>query len=200
MKNRGEYIGKDIYKAMDLANRSYKLTGNIEGVKYLLNGIYRDFNTTKDYEWALQQILALPKEELKKEQYSDLADIYLRLKDFNSAKECFNKARTMGLDYLYDYPLLELYLEDFEDALKLSQNISGFLYNGNKSNFIEALKEIKSVDKTSEDYKAFREILGSVLCREKDYKQKYKDNNSKIKDTTLNKMMTEIAKDYNLNE
>ncbi|MGH4123656.1 MAG: hypothetical protein ACREV6_12085 [Clostridium sp.] len=199
-KNRGKYLGKDIYKAMDLANRSYKLTGNIEDVKYVLNGIYRDFNNTKDYEWAIQQILKLPKEEIKKEQYSDLGDIHLRLKDFNSAKECFNKARFLGADYLYDYPILELYLEDFDESLKLAQNISGFLYNGNKSNFIGALKEIKTVDKTSQDYKAFREILGCVLSKEKDYKKKYKENNSKIKDLTLNKMMIEIAKDYTLNE
>ncbi|MBU3143345.1 hypothetical protein [Clostridium sp. CF012] len=153
-----------------------------------------------NYEWAIEQILKLPKEDIKEEQYSNLADIYLRLKDFNGAKGCFNKARTLGLDYLYDYPLLELYLEDFNEALKLSQNISGFLYSGNKNNFIEALKEIKNVDKTSEDYKAFREILRSVLSREKDYKKKYKDNNSKIKNSTLSKMMTEIAIDYNLNE
>ncbi len=198
MKNTGEYLGKDIYKSMNLANRSYKLTGDIEAVKYVLNSIYRDVNTTKDYKWALQQILNLPKEEIKKEQYLDLADINLRLKDFNSAKENFKTARNLGLDYLYDYPLLELYLEDFDESLKLSQNISGFLYNGNKSNFIQALKEIKHVDKTSEDYKAFREILGSVLCREKDYKKKYKDNISKIKNSTLNKMMIEISKDYNL--
>ncbi|WP_263628335.1 hypothetical protein [Clostridium bowmanii] len=41
-------------------------------MKYVLNGIYRDFNTTKDYEWTIQQILKLPKEEIKEEQYSDL--------------------------------------------------------------------------------------------------------------------------------
>lgn len=72
IKNTGKYIGKDIYKAMKMANRSYKLSGDIEDMKYVLNGIYRDFNTTKDYEWTIQQILKLPKEEIKEEQYSDL--------------------------------------------------------------------------------------------------------------------------------
>lgn len=200
MKNRGKSIGKDIYKAMDLANRSYKLTGDIENIKYVLNFISSDFNTTKDYHWAIQQILKLPEKELKEEQYLTLGNLYLRLKDFNNAEKSFIKAKSMGLDYLYDYPLLELYLEDFDEALISSQNITGFMYNANKSNFIEALKKIKSVDKNSEDYKVFKEILGNVLSKETDYKQKYKDNNSKIKNATLNKLMAEIAKDYNLNE
>jgi uncharacterized protein (UPF0297 family) len=63
----------------------------------------------------------------------------------------------------------------------------------------EALLNIYG-DKTSEDYKAFREILGSVLSKEKDYKKKYKQENTKIKDSILNKIMIELAKEYNLTE
>ena len=195
-----KFEGRDLYKALVLANRSYKLTGDIEEVKYVLNYVYTDLSNFKDYQWTLQQILKLPKEEIKIEQYVDLGYLYLRLKEFNKADESFNKASSMGYDYLYEHSLLKLYLEDFKVALKLSQNVKGFMYSGNKSNFIEGLKEIQSVDKTSEDYKTFRELLESILSKEKDYKKKYNEKNTKIKDKVLNKIMLEIAKEHNLNE
>ena len=195
-----KFEGRDLYKAMELANRSYKLTGNIEEVKYVLNNVYWDSDNIKDYAWAVHQILKLPKEEIKEDEYADLGSLYLRLKDFNKAEESFNKARTMGVEYLYDYPLLNLYLEDFDEALILSENIKHFMYSGNKGNFIEGLKEIVGVDKSSEDYKAFREILESILSRENTYKEKYKEKNTKIKDKVLSKIMLEIAREYNLNE
>lgn len=194
-----KFGGKDIYKALEFANRFYKLTGNIEEVKYVLSNIYMDFNNAKDYQWAMQQILKLPKEEIKKEQYVDLGYLYLRLKEFKKADESFDKARLMGYGYLYESPLLKLYLEDFHEAFMIAQDIKYDMYSVNKTNFIEGLKEITSVEKTSEDYKAFREILGSILSKEKDYKKKYKEENTKIKDKVLNKIMSEIAKEYNLN-
>jgi tetratricopeptide (TPR) repeat protein len=193
-----KFEARDIYKALDLANRSYKLTGNIEEVKYVLSNIYMDFNNAKDYQWALQEILKLPKEEIKKEQYADLGYLYLRLKEFNKADESFNKAISMGYDYLYESPLLKLYLEDFHEALIITQDIKYVMYSVNKDNFIKGLKEIKDVDKASEDYKAFREILGSILSKENGYKEKYKEKNSKIKNTILNRIMLEIAKEQNL--
>lgn len=195
-----KFEARDIYKAMELANRSYKLTGKIREIKYVLNYIYMDFNNAKDYQWALQEILKLPKEEIKKEQYSDLGCLYLRTKEFYKAQESFNKARSMGHDSLYEYPLLKLYLEEFHEAMILTQDIEYFMNIGNKGNFIEGLKEIENVDKTSEDYKVFRKLLGSILSKEDGYKEKYKVENSKIKNTILNAIMLEIAKEQNLQE
>jgi tetratricopeptide (TPR) repeat protein len=197
---KNKFEGRDLYKAMELANRSYRLTGSIEEVKYVLSYIYTDFNNAKDYQWALEQILKLPTEHIQKEQYADLGNLYLRLKNFNKAEECFSKARSMGHDFLYDYPLLELYLENFDNALELTKNIEYFMYNGNKENFMEGLKEIKDIDKVSEDYKVFRDILGKILSKDKDYKKEYNDKNTKIKDKVINKIMLEIAREHNLNE
>ncbi len=194
-----KYEGRDLYKAMELANRLYKLTGNIEEVKNVLNHIYTEVNTVKDYQWAVQQILELPIEEMKMDQYADLGYLYLRLKDFTKAEESFKKATSMGHNYLYEYPLLKLYLEDFHEALVLAENIEYFMNNGNKGNFIADLKKIEIVDKTSEDYKVFRKILVSILSREDGYKEKYKTESSKIKDSILKGLMTEIAKEQNLN-
>lgn len=195
-----KFEGRDIHKALEFAKESYKLTGNIEDVKYVLSNVYTALNNTEDYQWALQQILNLPKEEIKEEQYLDLGKLYLRLKNFNKAEESFHKSRSTGLDSLYEYPLLKLYLEDFDGALILAQNIKFSMNIGNKNIFIEGLKAIKTTDKTSQDYKIFKEILGSILSNDKDYKKKYKENSSKIKDTVLNKIMIEIAKDYSLTE
>lgn len=195
-----KYMGRDLYKAMELANRSYKLTGNIGEVKYVLSYIHVDFDNIKDYKWAVQQILNLPKEEIEKEEYANLGSLYLRLNDFNSAEESYNKAISMGYDFLYEYPLLKLYLEDFQEALILTEDIKYFMYSGNKGIFIEGLKEIKNVDKTSEDYKTFKELLGGILSKEKGYKEKYKKENYKIKNKVLIKIMLEIASEYNLTE
>ena len=168
-------------------------------MKSILNHIYTDVNTVEEYQWAVQQILKLPKEEIKQDQYADLGYLYLRLKDFTKAEESFKKATSAGHNYLYDYPLLKLYLEDFDDALVLAQDIEYFMYNGSKNNFIAHLKNIGTVDRTSKDYKVFREILGSILSREEGYKEKYKDESYKIEDLILKELMTEIAKEHNLN-
>ena len=170
-----KYEGRDLYKAMEMANRLYKLTGSIEEVKNVLSHIYTEVNTIKEYQWAVQQILKLPEEEIKQDQYADLGYLYLRLKDFTKAEESFKKATSMGHNYLYDYPLLKLYLEDFDDALVLAQDMEYFMYNGSKNNFIVNLKKIETVDRTSKDYKVFIEILGSILSREEGYKEKYKN-------------------------
>ena len=82
----------------------------------------------------------------------------------------------------------------------LTQNIKYLINFGNKGNFIEGLKEIENVDKTSEDYKVFRKLLGSILSKEDGYKEKYKVENSKIKNTILNAIMLEIAKEQSLEE
>jgi hypothetical protein len=193
----GENEGKDIHKSIQLSNKIYKLTGDIEYLRSGLSSIEYYINTEEDYKWAIKEILKLPEKKLTEDQYQSLAVLELKLKNFKQSNYYYEKANLTSSYCDEDYVLLKLYLEDFSGALKLAESDKFTMYRGNKNKFIEGIKALEDIDKTSEAYIAFKDIIKSIISREKGYKEKYKAYTGKFKGDLKN-IVKQIEIEYDL--
>lgn len=173
--------GKNIHKAVQLSNKIYELTGDIEYFKAGLSSIEYYVNTENDYKWAVKEILKIPEKKLTEDEYDSLAALELKLKNFEKANYYFEKVSLTSNYYDKDYVLLKVYLEDFNGALKLVETDKVSMYIQNRKKFIEGIEILENIDKNSESYIAFKDIVKSIISREEGYKEKYKSCLWKIK-------------------
>ncbi|KYH34889.1 tetratricopeptide repeat protein [Clostridium tepidiprofundi DSM 19306] len=189
---------KDVHKAVEIAKRAYELTGNAEYLKETLNAVAFDSNNKNDYKWVIEEMLKLPKSELTYTEYENLGRMYLKLGKIKEADKYYDKFDDLSEHYFIRSILLKIYFEDFDRAFEMAQSNKFKFWNRNKYEFVQNIKKLNKIDKSSESYKVFRTLVKSILIQENGYKEKYNNEISKIKIGVLNSIMKEIAEDYNI--
>lgn len=175
---KGIYIGHDKEKAVEIAEKVYKLTKDPSILKFVYNRFDSDLKESDELIWAEDKINELSEEIKDTSIYITLANIQLKLKNFEKANQYFNTAKEKEGFYISDRDIMtKLYLKEFREALNIATLEEYKIYNGNKENFIMCLKEINNKTLDKDDEKAFSSIMELLLVN-----NRYIDNESIIKE------------------
>jgi tetratricopeptide (TPR) repeat protein len=187
---------KDIHKAFELAQKIYEITNDAQDLKYVLGKAEYDLDNKEDWQWTVQELLKLPENELTDTEYKIVANLYLKLDNLKEADKYYDMTNKTSSDYSTKSVLLKIYFQDFNSAEELVKDDKFHFWRRDKEEFVKAIENLKTVDKSSESYIIFRELLKSILIREDGYEDKYKNENWKIKDDILNVIMKEVDEEY----
>ncbi|GAA0178149.1 hypothetical protein SH2C18_12500 [Clostridium sediminicola] len=200
-REKHAYIGQDKVKMIQMAEKVYKLTNEPSIFKTIYDGIYRDLDKKDELIWAKDKINKLPEEIKDASIYITLANIEIKLGDFEKANQYFNKAKEKDNFYISDDNIItKLYLKEYQEALNLvTREDYKIYYNGNKVNLIQYLKNIINKTFNANEENAFVSIMKSLLVNSRlseneDFKKEYNTLKYNIKDDDMLNLLKELER------
>lgn len=186
---------KDIYKAIEYANRYKELKGD-NSLLFKTTGHMNHGEHRKNENLAREVLNQVPESERNTSYYYELGRFNLSIGDYALAREAFENMKGYSPTDLLLY--LDLYFGDFSSALSRLDKEYNYLYRMNKSILKRSISNLKKEDLITEDYKLFKGLLQEVLSEDLDNNQGrdlYNSIYNKIINLNIKAILNEIKRE-----
>jgi hypothetical protein len=193
-------IGQNLNRAIELNDKLYALTKNVE---YIRKNNYIYEYDLKDYKSLIRNYERITEEKFTGFDYDNRGDVKIKLGKFEEAEKDFGK---MYKAFQYNEAtnlnpiLLDLYNKNFKAALTAIEETNLRLYKVSVVQLKKDIGELQGTSVQNGEYESFKKILGLIMMKKSNCtkQSEYKNLIEKIKAPHLNSIINQALSYYSV--